>query len=253
MAIIISGWVLRPQTVMELQPLTSQLSPVEISWLSANAFYVVEHLPPDDWWLWPSMGCCCCTDNSDQFSLSAVIWKAQVVRIFCVSWKLFLKHQVNCNTVCGAIRDLPWHNIWLADNPVGVLTEHLFLLVGRYVPTKIITGCNKDKPWFDDECRHAFGLKQQAHLWWIRDHSRVNWEEFDAVDYELIKPTRRPSVRLLTEKWMFLWMFFPLINGGPLLSLWCSARVRQCLRTFDNDENHFVYITLSQPCTADLF
>ena len=38
--------------------------------------------------------------------------------------------------------------------------------------------CNKDKPWFDDQCRHAFGLKQEAHLRWTHDCSRVNWEEF---------------------------------------------------------------------------
>ena len=37
---------------------------------------------------------------------------------------------------------------------------------------------NKDKPWFDDQCRHAFGLKQEAHLRWTGDRSRVNWEEF---------------------------------------------------------------------------
>ena len=37
---------------------------------------------------------------------------------------------------------------------------------------------NKDKAWFDDQCRHAFGLKQEAHLCWTRDLSRVNWEEF---------------------------------------------------------------------------
>ena len=37
---------------------------------------------------------------------------------------------------------------------------------------------NKDKPWFDDQCRHAFGLKQEAYLRWTRDRSRVNWEEF---------------------------------------------------------------------------
>ena len=65
-----------------------------------------------------------------------------------------------------------------ADNPVEILNEHLLLLVGRFVPTKIICVCNKDKPWIDDQCRHAFGLKQEAHLRWTRDHSRVNWEEF---------------------------------------------------------------------------
>ena len=37
---------------------------------------------------------------------------------------------------------------------------------------------NKDKPWFDDQCRHAFGLKQEAHLQWTRHRSWVNWEEF---------------------------------------------------------------------------
>ena len=37
---------------------------------------------------------------------------------------------------------------------------------------------NKDKPWFDDQCRHAFGLKQEAHLRWTRNRSRVNWDEF---------------------------------------------------------------------------
>ena len=37
---------------------------------------------------------------------------------------------------------------------------------------------NMDKPWFDDQCRHAFSLKQEAHLRWTRDRSRVNWEEF---------------------------------------------------------------------------
>ena len=37
---------------------------------------------------------------------------------------------------------------------------------------------NEDKPCFDDQCRHTFGLKQEAHFLWTRDHSRVNWEEF---------------------------------------------------------------------------
>ena len=69
-------------------------------------------------------------------------------------------------------------NIWLADNPVEVLNEHLSLLVGRYVPTKVIRVRNKDKPFFYDQCRHAFGLTQEAHLQWTRDRSRVNWEEF---------------------------------------------------------------------------
>ena len=88
----------------------------------------------------------------------------QAISNLCVSRQVFLKHQVNWNTVCGAIWDLPWHNIWLSDNSVAVLNEHLSLPVGRYVPTKVIRVRNKDKPWLDDQFRHAFGLKQEVHL-----------------------------------------------------------------------------------------
>ena len=45
--------------------------------------------------------------NSDHFSLSAVISVIQAVPNLCVRWKIFLKHQVSWNTVCGAIRICP--------------------------------------------------------------------------------------------------------------------------------------------------
>ena len=96
----------------------------------------------------------------------------------CMSRKAFLKHQGNWNAVGGAIRELPWSNIWLSDNPVEVLNEQLSLLVVCYVPSKVIRVSTEDKIWYDDQCIHAFGLKQEAHLRWTRDRSRVNWEEF---------------------------------------------------------------------------
>ena len=114
--------------------------------------------------------------NSGHSSLSAVISMAQAVPTLFVRRKVFLKHKVNWNSVCGAIWELPWLNISLSDNPVEALNEHLSLLDGRYVPTK-------DKPSLDDQCRLAFGLKQEAHLWWTRDRSWVNWEEF--VHYQV--------------------------------------------------------------------
>ena len=78
----------------------------------------------------------------------------------------------------GIIQGLYWRNIWHADNPVEVLNEHMSLLIGPYVPTKVIRVRNKDKPLFDDQCRHVFSLKQESHLPWTRDRSRGNWGEF---------------------------------------------------------------------------
>ena len=68
--------------------------------------------------------------------------------------------------------------IWLADNPAEVLKEHLSQLVERHLPTSVIHVRNKDKPWFDGQCSHAFGLKQEAHRQWTHDRSRIYWEEF---------------------------------------------------------------------------
>ena len=110
--------------------------------------------------------CCYCSTHrccsTHQTFLSAVISMAQTVPNLCVSRKVFLKHQVNWNTVCSAMQDLPWRNIWSADNPVEVLNEHLLLLVGRFVKTKVIRVHNKDTPWFDHQCRHAFGLSRRV-------------------------------------------------------------------------------------------
>ena len=51
---------------------------------------------------------------------------------------------------------------------------HLSLLVERFVPTNVIRMCNKNKPWFNDDCWLAFDIKQDSHLQW----TRVNWDEF---------------------------------------------------------------------------
>ena len=56
--------------------------------------------------------------NSDHSYLLAVISMAQAVANLCVSQKVFLKYQVNWNTVCDAMQDLPRRSIWSADDPV---------------------------------------------------------------------------------------------------------------------------------------
>ena len=100
---------------------------------------------------------------------------AQAIPNLCVSRRVHLKHRVNnWSAVCNAIGVLPWRSIWSADNPVERLNVHWSLLVERFVPTKVIRVRNKNKPWFNDDCRLAFDIKQEAHLRWTRDHSRVN-------------------------------------------------------------------------------
>ena len=154
--------------------------------------------------------------NSDHSPLPAVISMAQAVPNLCVSWKVFLKHQVNWNTVCGAIRELPWHNICLSDNPVEVLNEQLSLLVGRYVPTKVIRVRNNDKPWFDDQRRHAFASSRRLIFGVPVIALGLAGKSLSAFKRELMKPTQTLSGSLVTETGMFLWTSSPLISGSPL-------------------------------------
>ena len=57
-----------------------------------------------------------------------------------------------------------WRTIWSDENPVERLNVQLSLLVERFVPTEVIRVHNKDKPWFNDNYRRAFDIKQGAHL-----------------------------------------------------------------------------------------
>ena len=140
MASIRSGWVPQPRIVIVLQPFTFQLCRVAISWLSelthtdGGTLNLLTTDVPD----LVRVAVVAPTGNSDHSSLSAVISMVQAVKNLSVNRKVFLKPQVNWNTVCRAIQDLQLRNICSTDNPFEVLNEHLSLLVGRYVPTKVI-------------------------------------------------------------------------------------------------------------------
>ena len=112
--------------------------------------------------------------SSDHPALSIAISMVQAIPNLCVSRRVILKHRVNWTAVCDGIGVLPWRSIWSADNPVERL-NYLSLLVERFVSTKVIRVHNKEKPWFNDECRLAFDIKQGADIRWTRDRSRVHW------------------------------------------------------------------------------
>ena len=54
-----------------------------------------------------SIGCSTHISFSDHYSLSSVILMVRAFPNLSVSIKVLLKHNVNWNTICGAIHDLP--------------------------------------------------------------------------------------------------------------------------------------------------
>ena len=149
---------------------------------------------------------------------------AQAIPNLCVSRRMLLKYLINWTAVCDAKGDLPWRSVWTADNQVKRLNVHLPLLIGRFVPTKVRVR-NKNKPWFNDDCRRAFDLKPEAHLRWTRGRSRVNWNEF--VHYQRMANVvymPRLGVSLVSEAGMIWWTPSVRMSGGPPSDLFCLAR-----------------------------
>ena len=154
--------------------------------------------------------------NSDHSYLSVVISMAQEVQTYVWvrnSWSIK-------SIVCGAIRIYP-----------GVTFVLLTILLRFWM--NICPG------WLDViyQPRPSVCVARKTLVWWsckagmlLASSRRLIFGEpvialgltvkrLSAIKWELMKPTLRQIVSLVTETGMFLWMFIPLISGGPLLSL----------------------------------
>ena len=98
------------------------------------------------------------------------------------------------------------------------------------LPTMIIHLHNMDKPCFDDQYRCALASSRRLMFGGQRIALWFTGKSLNTVKWERMKLTRRPCISLVSETLMVLWKPSPLISGGPLLSLLCSARVHHFLR-----------------------
>ena len=83
---------------------------------------------------------------------------------------------------------------------------------------------------FDDQCRHVFGIKHEAHLRWTHDRSKVNWEEFVRCQVRT-NETNSEAKRQFSDRNRVV-----LMNVQSPHKWWSTlksavfARVRHCLR-----------------------
>ena len=75
---------------------------------------------------------------------------------------------------------------------------------------------NKNKRWFDDQCRRAFGLKKEAHLRWTCDRSRVNCKEFVHCEVRANETYSEAKRQISVRNRDVLIKDSSPISGGPL-------------------------------------
>jgi len=106
--------------------------------------------------------------GSDHSTLSISLDTAQRVPEFTVRREVYLKSRANWDAIAGAMSSLPWSAIRSSADPGMELDRHVSDVVRSHVPSRIITVRSQDKPWFDDSCRRAYQLKQEAYRNWRR-------------------------------------------------------------------------------------
>ena len=64
------------------------------------------------------------------------------------------------------------------EDTIEPLNAAFVELIDRHIPSRVTTFRNKDKAWFNDNCRRAFLEKQEAFNLWRRNKSDFTWNNY---------------------------------------------------------------------------
>ena len=99
-----------------------------------------------------------------------------------ITKQVWIKNRANWN---GLKQDLEnnmnWNSIFHCESPISNLNQQLMRLCEKHIPKKTLKFREKDKPWFNDECRRVLQLKQTAFGVWRRHRTQENYEIFKNV------------------------------------------------------------------------
>ena len=116
--------------------------------------------------------------TSDHTYVSAHIKTEQVVPEVSSSRKIYLKSQGNWNGVLRDLSNLNWSHFYHQDDPIEPISKAFVEIIDRYVPSRVVTFRNKDKAWFNNDCKRAYLEKQEAYNLWKRNRSDLTWSNY---------------------------------------------------------------------------
>ena len=115
--------------------------------------------------------------TSDYSFVSAVI-REQVVPEVCSSRKIYLKSQGNWDGILRDLSQLNWPHYYHQDDPIEPLSNIIVEILDRRIPSRAVTSRNKDKAWFNNDCKLAYLQKQDAYNLWMRNRSDLTWNSY---------------------------------------------------------------------------
>ncbi|MEL7522543.1 MAG: endonuclease/exonuclease/phosphatase family protein, partial [Cyanobacteria bacterium J06553_1] len=116
--------------------------------------------------------------SSDHCFISANIKTNQLIPNVCTSRKIYLKSRADWDAISRDLENADWPAINRHADMVSSLTDTFINIIDRRVPTRILKYRNKDKAWFNDNCRNAYHEKQSAYHLWSNNKSDLCWRNF---------------------------------------------------------------------------
>lgn len=116
--------------------------------------------------------------TSDHSFVSAVVRTEQVVPQVCSSHKIYLKSQGDWDGILRDLSLLDWPHYFHQSDPIEPLSNVFVEIMNRRIPSRIVNFRNKDKAWFDNDCKRANLEKQEAYNLWKRNQSELTWNNF---------------------------------------------------------------------------
>ena len=206
--------------------------------------------------------------SSDHSALSISLEIRQRVPEFTIRREVLLKSRADWDAIANDISSLPWRDIRRAPGPGSEIDRYISGIVRSRVPYRVITVRSRDKPWFDDSCRRAYQLKQEAYKRWRRSQLHNDYLTFvdlrrqALVIYDIAERDHRARARetmLMTNNSHKWWSTLksavfgarstipPLVgNGGALVSD-SASKADLFLRHFDEKQSR-EDVTIPQTC-----
>ena len=116
--------------------------------------------------------------TSDHSFISATIQTEQIVPQLSFTRKVYLKSQGNWGEVKSDLSYLDWPRLYHQEDAIEPLNAAIVEIIDRHIPSRNITFRNKDKAWFNEDCRRAFLEKQEAFNLWRRNRSDLTWANY---------------------------------------------------------------------------
>ena len=121
--------------------------------------------------------------TSDHCFFSCVLRVEQSEPEFNVRSTVFLKHRINWDSVCSAVRRFIWSTILKSADPLVAFDRAVSEVIvgevtGRYVPATVLSSRSGDKQWFDASCRRAYDAEQTAYRTWCTACNAEHYGQF---------------------------------------------------------------------------